>query len=256
MPELAAFGDIKVLKKTLLLRSAVAQKAMKRKIKEELVRLSTDIITSRELKNLSELYERARDLYEKLAVLKFIEENLKDLEIDVSKSELGAKFETIASAVLNENKMVPETNPHEEDIITPGIDTIKDMVSEMPGGDELEEVLRRLLDKSEFIKNDKAIVTPDIPREAAKQAAAKSLNDTLTARQISVGLNDRLAFVKHLFEGNTEAFNRTLSELNQINSHENSFVYIEKRIKPEYNNWAGKEEYEARFLSLIERRFS
>ena len=229
---------------------------MKQKIKEELVRLSTDIITSRELTNLSELYVRARNLYEKLAVLKFIEEKLKDVEVDVSKSELGSKFESIASAVLNENKMVPETNPHEEDIITPGIDTIKDMVSEMPGGEELEEVLRRLLDKSEFVKNDKDIVSPNVPRELPKQAVAKSLNDTLTARQISVGLNDRLAFVKHLFEGDAEAFNRILSQLNKIDSQNDSFEFIEKKVKPAFKQWAGKEEYEARFMLLIERRFS
>lgn len=256
MPVWALSGDIKVLKKTILLREAVAQKAMKRKIKEELVRLSTDIITSRELKNLPELYERARELYEKLAVLKLIEEKLKDVEVDVSKSEMGAKFETIASAVLNENKMVPETNPHEEDIIVPGIDTIKHMVSEMPGGEELEEVLRRLLDKNEFVKNEKAIVSPELSRESAKHTSAKSLNETLTARSISIGLNDRLAFVKHLFEGNTDAFNRILGELNRIDSEEGSLDYIDRKVKPEFNQWAGKEEYEVRFRSLIERRFS
>lgn len=223
---------------------------------DELVRLSTDIITSRELANLPELYERARSLYEKLAVLKFIEEKLKDVEVDVSKSELGAKFETIASAVLNENKMVPETNPHEEDIMVPGIDTIKHMVSEMPGGEELEEVLRRLLDKSEFVKSDMETVSPEMPRETAKQASVKSLNETLTARKISVELNDRLAFVKHLFDADADAFNRILSELNRIDSEEGSLEYIEKEVKPAYNHWAGKEEFEARFRSLIGRRFS
>ena len=220
------------------------------------MRLSTDIITSRELKNLPELYERARALYEKLAVLKFIEEKLKDVEVDVSKSELGTKFETIASAVLNENKMVPETNPHEEDIIVPGMDTIKHMVSEMPGGEELEEVLRRLLDKSEFVKSEKDILNPEVPREGVKPAASKSLNETLTARSISIGLNDRLAFVKHLFEGNTDAFNRILDELNRIDSEEGSVNFIETQVKPGFNDWAGKEEYEGRFMSLIGRRFS
>lgn len=220
------------------------------------MKLSTDIITSRELKNLPELYERARALYEKLAVLKLIEEKLKDVEVDVSKSEIGAKFETIASAVLNENKMVPETNPHEEDIIVPGIDTIKHMVSEMPGGEELEEVLRRLLDKSDFVKNEKEIMGRELPLESPRQAASKSLNETLTARSMSIGLNDRLAFVKHLFEGDSEAFNRILVELNRIDTEEGSVNYIERKVKPEYNQWAGKEEYEARFMSLIERRFS
>ncbi len=59
---------------------------MKRKLREELVKLSTDIITSREDSELTDLYEVAKNLYEKLAVLKFIDEKLSDVEVDVSKN--------------------------------------------------------------------------------------------------------------------------------------------------------------------------
>src|SRR5210317_1541816 len=116
---------------------------MKRKLRADLIRIASGIISNDDLTDISGLYEEARTLYEKLAVLNFIEQKLKDVEVDVNKSEVASKFESIASAVLNENKLVPETNPHEEDIIIPGIDTIKHMVSEMPGGEELEEVLAR-----------------------------------------------------------------------------------------------------------------
>ncbi len=228
---------------------------MKRKLKEELTRLSTDIITSRELSEIPELYERARELYEKLAVLKFIEEKLQDVEVDVSKSEVASKFESIAGRVLQGNTSVPESSPHEEDIITPGMDTIRHMVSEMPGGEELEEVLERLIAKNEFVKNDAEEVTPDIVGKQAP-AAAKSLNDTLTARQIAVGLNDRLAFVKHLFNNNPEDFSRILDRLNSIETEELSVTYIQQEVKPAYNQWQGKEEYEARLLDLIARRFN
>ena len=228
---------------------------MKRKLREELILLATDIITSREEMDIPRLYTRSQRLYEKLAVLKFIEEKLQHVEIDVSKSEMASKFESIASAVINENRMVPESNPHEEDIIIPGIDTIKHMVSEMPGGEELEEVLEKFLTQNDFIKNDKEILTPDIP-EKSGTAEKKSLNDTLSAREISVGLNDRLAFVKHLFNDSTEDFNRILSQLNTIESQERSIEFIEKMVKPEYGNWKGKEEFETRFMALIERRFA
>ena len=133
---------------------------MKRKLKAELVGLASRIISSDSPTEVPQLYEQARMLYEKLAVLNFIEEKLQDVQVDVNKSEVASKFETIASAVLNENKLVPENNPHEEDIIIPGIDTIKHMVSEMPGGEELEEVLARFMQGSEFVKSDKDIVTP------------------------------------------------------------------------------------------------
>lgn len=228
---------------------------MKRRLREELILLATDIITGREEMDIPKLYAKSQQLYEKLAVLKFIEEKLQHVEVDVSKSEMASKFESIASAVINENRMVPESNPHEEDIIIPGIDTIKHMVSEMPGGEELEEVLEKFLSQNDFIKNDKEILTPDIP-EKNGMTDKKSLNDTLSAREISVGLNDRLAFVKHLFNDSTEDFNRILSQLNTIESQQRSVEFIEKMVKPEYGNWKGKEEFEARFMALIDRRFA
>jgi hypothetical protein len=229
---------------------------MKRKLKEELVKMSTDIITSRGLTEIPELYEAAKNLYEKLAVLKFIDEKLSDIEIDVSKNVIASKFEKMATAVMNENKSVPENNPHKEDIITPGIDTIKGMVSEMPSSEEVEQVFAEFVAKAEVIKNDKDLVTPEKNSGKEKKAAPKSLNDKLTTKEIKVGLNDRLAFVKHLFNDNTENFNKVISELNAIDSEERSVAYIVNMVKPEYGNWEGKEEYESRFMKLVDRRFS
>ncbi|MDG1571584.1 hypothetical protein OZ410_04605 [Robiginitalea sp. M366] len=227
---------------------------MKRKLKEELLRLCTDTLTNPDLTDLSQLHQRAQALYEKLAVLRFVEEKLQDVEVDVSKSEVASKFERIATAVLRENKQVPETNPHHEDIIVPGIDTIKHMVSEMPGGEELEEVLSKLIGNSEFVKNEPEILTPEVP-EPPKAAVSKSLNDTLTAREISVGLNDRLAFVKHLFNDQPEAFRQVVERLNAMESQEKSLEYIRREVRSQYN-WDGKEAYEQRFMELIERRFA
>ena len=42
---------------------------MKKKLKEELRKLSTDIITSRDMNNLGDLYNASKDLYEKLMIL-------------------------------------------------------------------------------------------------------------------------------------------------------------------------------------------
>ncbi len=228
---------------------------MKRKLKEELVKLSTDIITSHGVNDIPELYETAKNLYEKLAVLKFIEEKLNDIEIDVSKNVIAAKFEKMANAVMAENRSIPESNPHSEDIITPGIDTIKDMVSEMPNDINIEQLFAEFVAKTEILKNDKEEVTPKIATDK-KEEKLQSLNDKLTTKEISVGLNDRLAFVKHLFKENTEDFNRVISQLNTIETEDRSVAFIENMVKPEYDHWKGKEEYVTRFMTLIERRFS
>lgn len=231
---------------------------MKRKLKEELIKMSTDIITSRGLTEMEipELYEAARTLYEKLAVLKFIDEKLNDIEIDVSKNVLASRFEKMANAVMNESKLVPENNPHEEDIITQGIDTIKGMVSEMPNSEDNDRLFVEFVAKPETAKAENNKATANISQEIKEVSKPKSLNDKLTNKEITVGLNDRLAFVKHLFNDSTEDFNRVISQLNTIDSHERSMAFIDNMVKPDYNQWAGKEEYETRFLALIERRFS
>ncbi|WP_019669271.1 hypothetical protein [Eudoraea adriatica] len=231
---------------------------MKRKLKEELIKISTDIITSKSLeeKEIPQLYEAARSLYEKLAVLKFIDEKLNDIEIDVSKNVLATRFEKMANAVINENKLVPENNPHEEDIITQGIETIKGMVSEMPNSEDNDRLFVEFVAKPPGNQADNNKTSGQMSPEIKGASAPKSLNDKLSNKEITVGLNDRLAFVKHLFNDSTEDFNRVISQLNTIDSHERSIAFIENMVKPDYNQWSGKEEYESRFYALIERRFT
>jgi len=229
---------------------------MKKKLKEELRKLCTDIIVHSDKDSIAEQYESARALYEKLAVLKFIEEKLNDIEIDVSKNVIAERFEKMANAVLNENTSVPESNPHQEDIMTPGIDTIKDMVSEMPSDSTADNVLEEFLGTPNYLKNDKELFMPTQESDVKNETKSKSLNDKLSSKEIKVDLNNRLAFVKHLFNGNTEEYNRVLDQLKTIDTLERSISFITNMVKPDYNNWQGKEEYEERFMELIERRFS
>ncbi|WP_437396154.1 hypothetical protein [Flagellimonas lutimaris] len=229
---------------------------MIRKLREELIKLSTEIITAREDTDLTALYEKSKEIYEKLAVLKFIDEKLSDVEVDTSKNVIATRFEKMANAVLSGNISVPESNPHQEDIMTPGMDTIKDMVSEMPSNADLEKVFAEFVAKPDFMKNDKENLAPtDDSAVSTQQKKVKSLNDRL-AKDLQVGLNDKLAFVKHLFNNSMEDYTRVLSQLNTIDTEERSIAFINNMVKPEYNNWEGKEEYEARFTALIERRFA
>jgi hypothetical protein len=44
---------------------------------------------------------------------------------------IASRFERIADRVLRRGRAIPELNPHDEDLSTPGIDTIKNIVSEI-----------------------------------------------------------------------------------------------------------------------------
>ena len=164
---------------------------MKRKLKEELVKMSTDIITSRNLNEITELYEASKNLYEKLTVLKYIEEKLNDIEVDVTKNVIAAKFEKMANAVLNVDSSVPESNPHEEDIITPGMQTIKDMVSEMPNPAAVDEVLAEFMAKPNLMKSDKELFEPQSGSAGNKEDKVKSLNDKLAEKELKIDINNR-----------------------------------------------------------------
>lgn len=72
---------------------------------------------------------------------------------------------------------------------------------------------------------------------------------------IVLTLNDKIAFEKNLFAGNTEDLNRVISQLNSFTSLEEAKSFVLDFVKPDYNNWVGKEEYETRFLEIVENKF-
>ncbi len=95
---------------------------------------------------------------------------------------------------------------------------------------------------------------PSFSIDAEKDAYSRK-TDTI-GKSISLGLNDRIAFEKNLFGGSGEDLNRVLSQLNSFDNYQDAHNFIEDLVKPDYNNWEGKEEYETRFMEIVERRFS
>jgi hypothetical protein len=78
----------------------------------------------------------------------------------------------------------------------------------------------------------------------------------IQAKAINIGLNDRIAFVKHLFGNSNEDYNRVLNQLITFVSFEEAQNFIEDMVKPDYNNWEGKEDYSERFIQIIEKKFA
>ncbi|MBG6111813.1 hypothetical protein IWX84_002701 [Flavobacterium sp. CG_9.10] len=81
-----------------------------------------------------------------------------------------------------------------------------------------------------------------------------SLNEKL-AKGINIDLNDRIAFTKHLFGNSSEEYNRVLNQLITFDTFYETRDFIQDMVKPDYNNWKGKEDYEERFMDIIEKKF-
>lgn len=163
---------------------------------------------------------------------------------------------------------VPEEDDREE-IELPGMSTIQKMIFEMP--DEEPEAPKSEVDP-EVKKQSGTMKThektnleqltadfqtmPVFERKSSTQESdkPKSLNSKLN-NGMKIGMNDRMGFVKHLFNGSNQDFNRVMSQLNTINSYDEAQNFIQTMIKPDYNNWEGKESYENRFLELVGRKY-
>jgi len=91
--------------------------------------------------------------------------------------------------------------------------------------------------------------------QSQSQSADSNRNPQRETRSLNLGLNDRIAFEKNLFGGSGEDLNRVISQLNTFDTFDEAKEFIADMVKPDYNNWQGKEEYEERFLALVEKKF-
>jgi len=92
------------------------------------------------------------------------------------------------------------------------------------------------------------------PKTKTPVTEKKSLNDRLAGTVLKFGLNDRIGFVKELFDGSQKDFNRVVSQLNTCSSLEEATDYINAQISDEYG-WDQKEETAARFMAAVEQKF-
>ncbi len=109
-----------------------------------------------------------------------------------------------------------------------------------------EEVKAQEPVQEEAPKQEEKVETP---REEPKPHVEK------VTKGITIGLNDRVGFVNHLFGGSNEDFNRVLSQLNTFDTFQDAKNFIDDLVKPDYNEWKGKEDFEERFLEVVENKF-
>ncbi len=109
-------------------------------------------------------------------------------------------------------------------------------------------------------KEEKTEIIEETPIEKAVETAEKPSAKTVTlndkfSKGIEIDLNDRIAFVKHLFGNSNEDYIRVMNQIITFDNYYETKSFIDDMVKPDYNNWEGKEEYEERFMEIIEKKF-
>ena len=195
-------------------------------IKKELERLAHEILAQKENATATDLLDKVQAIYKALVVLEHQQLQTPQLEED-QQSEVIPVTEKI-------NALVTELPLEEESV------AIEDLFA---------SVANPVFIKKEVQSQENVSVDP--PPESP---VTKNLNDIL-GKGIQIGLNDRLAFINNLFDQSEEDYQRVISQVQTLSSWEEAQNFIEQMIKPDYDFWEGKEEFELRFLKCLESNF-
>ena len=298
---------------------------MKKRLEADLVSIAHRILQLKNKSDVNVLFLETQKLYEKLAILKFVEENLGDVKPTIGQAAIEEEIEkafdlpeiktevtateevfktdentedinsettatvdkildsiapeeSIIEALTSETESLEEEQknpasfvPNFEETTTPTENTTT-KVEEVTAKKEVvqisfEELLGGNYSEAQFVKVDSTETTKTNTTTAfdlafdkvetlteEKENKAKSLNDKL-AKGISIDLNDRIGFVKHLFGNSNEDYNRVLSQLNSFNNFYETKTFIDEMVKPDYNNGEGKDDYANRFMEIVEKKF-
>ncbi|KAF2080267.1 hypothetical protein [Flavobacterium sharifuzzamanii] len=340
---------------------------MKKKLEADLISIAHRILKLKNKSDINQLYLETQKLYEKLAVLKFVEENFDAAKPTIGQNDIVAELETIFEkeeetipAIIEleapaEEKVIALEEPYEpeiseekpaeivevaepiaeveepiiEETVEPIVTEIEEPVVEEiaePIAEKIEEAEKAIDDLSfttinelkpipdfkpafeletepiiedvkeepkketpsqptiqfedfginyadaQFVKVDSFEAVPSVQApsindfkeekkvetailETPAQPKSVSLNEKL-ARGFHIDLNDRIAFTKNLFGNSTEDYSRVLNQLMTFDSYSEAKDFIEDMVKPDYNNWEGKDDYAERFMGIIEKKFS
>ncbi|MDX1461901.1 MAG: hypothetical protein R3359_02505 [Marinirhabdus sp.] len=264
---------------------------MKKELQQDLQEVAKAILREGDGMDIVVLKQKVATLYEKLSVLAYLEGDAPD---SVNKEESFDSKSFREQHWFTEPEPIPQPE-HKEDLVEPLMEKIKDLVAQMPPeAQEVDRILEEVLPQKKFVKNDleefaknyqqtptferKVVEAPkeekptleerqpakgmDVPKQGKRlvddlglSEKPKSINDSV-GEGIRIDLNDRLAYIKHLFGGSEEDYTRVMSQLSTFSTLKEAEFFIKTKVKPEYNHWLQKDLYATRFMKAIERKFN
>lgn len=217
---------------------------MSNKIHQELYRIAKEILKTEKSSNLQKLYDQTLLLFEQLIIIKNSERFSKEFL-----HELGSKHNNTTDLIKSgekENMLSDFQITDCQD--SPNLNnTTKDIFNEIKDTKSVEaEMLDVTPQNLSFEPKEEVVIQKEITKER--------LNDKFS-KGLQIDLNDRIAFIKHLFDQSPNDYQRAISQISTFQDWDQAKVFILEIVKLDYDNWKGKELYEERFLKIIENNF-
>ena len=217
---------------------------MSKKIHQELFRIAKEILEKDKTPDLQKVYDQTLSLFEQLILIKHSGELSGDLS-----QELDLKFDNRIDFIKADDKEITE-----EDFQKTDSQDLLDL------NNSVKDIVKETLEKRSHEVQMDELTTQDLsfePKEKVstqKEIIKERLNDKFS-KGLQIDINDRLAFIKHLFDKRPNEYQRAISQISTFQSWNQAKVFILEMVKPDYDNWKGKELYEERFLKIIENNF-
>ena len=217
---------------------------MSKKIHQELFRIAKEILEKDKTPDLQKVYDQTLSLFEQLILIKHSGELSGDLS-----QELDLKFDNRIDFIKADDKEITE-----EDFQKTDSQDLLDL------NNSVKDIVKETLEKRSHEVQIDELTNQDLsfePKEKVstqKEIIKERLNDKFS-KGLQIDLNDRLAFIKHLFDKSPNEYQRAISQISTFQSWNQAKVFILEMVKPDYDNWKGKELYEERFLKIIENNF-
>ena len=223
---------------------------MTEKIKSALLKWAEKVINHQVQWDEEKTHQAIQNLYELSIIQKML------LEQESLDKNLCEKQQSQLSEVLKSFSGDPEKEivKGEEFEVAPMMDTIKNMVTEMPEPEAYEKLFETFEETPSFEPKKKENSVKQSKQEVETIPEIKNINDRFN-KTLRIDLNDRLAFIKNLFEGDTASYEKVLSKIVTFESWEEVFNFIDVQVKTEYDNWNKNEEIADRFLAILQKNF-
>ena len=220
---------------------------MNKKIKKALVKIANEIIDLDNKKSINEedIFHKVEQLNEVLSVYRFLKKN-KITNWEIQENQLNSILDEIIGNPESNIDLIDDSSKLE---VEPLIEKIKDIVTEMPEKIYENNPLSQVSEDPIFVEKKTNKESKD-PTKELKQ----NINDKFM-KGLHIDLNDRSAFIKYLFLDNKSEYQRVISQITTFSNFDEVENFILTMIKPDYDNWKGKEDYEKRFLEVLSKLF-
>ena len=187
---------------------------MPNKIHQQLQQLAHEILEMKEPYDYQELYDATLSIFERLVLIKNTEGFNKDFWEDFEQNfDQAVDFVKVQPESKKSNELISD---REE--LPPIMDAIKEIVKEIPEAKPKEVNLFQDSGRELSFEKKEEISLND-------QENPKSLNDKFS-KDLQIDLNDRLAFIKHLFDQNPNDYQRAISQIVTHQSWEDAQKFI------------------------------